>query len=214
MTYGAGLGRITDSDYLKKIHVKYANKKALDKLVKERGFEKGEWHRLWGYYQNANKQHETGLPTYGPWMLTAMWATGAKMERNPYYWKIDTCGNQLPYIDNVDIKIVQNVDAAAVEIISGNIDLARRPVNPQNIPLYMQYADKKGYKVSIQDQHASLGEVFLNITYGDSVRRKILGNKEFRRALSMAINRAEIIDAVYFGIAEEPQAIKLSLIHI
>ena len=208
MTYGAGLGRITDSDYLKKIHVKYANKKALDKLVKERGFEKGEWHRLWGYYQNANKQHETGLPTYGPWMLTAMWATGAKMERNPYYWKIDTCGNQLPYIDNVDIKIVQNVDAAAVEIISGNIDLARRPVNPQNIPLYMQYADKKGYKVSIQDQHASLGEVFLNITYGDSVRRKILGNKEFRRALSMAINRAEIIDAVYFGIAEEPQAIK------
>ena len=76
-----------------------------------------------------------------------MWATGAKMERNPYYWKIDNCGNKLPYIDNVDIKIVQNVDAAAVEIISGNIDLARRPVNPQNIPLYMQYSEKKGYKV-------------------------------------------------------------------
>ena len=206
MTYGSGLGRITDSDYLKKIHAKYADKKELEKLVKERGFEKGEWHRLWGYYQNSNKQHETGLPTYGPWILTAMWATGAKMERNPYYWKIDNCGNQLPYIDNVDIKIVQNVDAAAVEIISGNIDLARRPVNPQNIPLYMQYSEKKGYKVLIQDQHASLGEVFLNITYGDSVRRKILGNKEFRLALSMGINRAEIIDAVYFGIAEEPKA--------
>ena len=54
MTYGSGLGRITDSDYLKKIHAKYADKEELEKLVKERGFEKGEWHRLWGYYQNSN----------------------------------------------------------------------------------------------------------------------------------------------------------------
>src|SRR5690606_28538044 len=118
-----------------------------------------------------------------------------------YYWKVDEWGQQLPYIDNLEITIVQDVNAAAVEIIAGNVDLARRPVSPANLPLYTQYAAENGYKVHIQDQHASLGEVFLNITYDNDIWRQFVGNVEFRRALSMAINRNQIIDAVYFGIA-------------
>lgn len=207
MTYGAGLGNLTDSDYLKQIHVKYANADELAAKIKEQGFEPNEWYRLWGYYTGGNQQHKTGLPTYGPWILTEMSETGAKLERNPYYWKADEWGQQLPYIDTVEVKIVKDVSAAAVEIIAGNVDMARRPVNPANLPLYTQYADEKGYKVIIQDQHASLGEVFLNITYEDPIWQQFVGNVEFRKALSMAINRAQIIDAVYFGIAEIPHTI-------
>jgi peptide/nickel transport system substrate-binding protein len=207
MTYGAGLGNITDSEYLKQIHVNYADAAELAAKVEEQGFEEGEWYRLWGYYLNSNQQHVTGLPTYGPWILTEMSETSATMERNPYYWKVDEWGQQLPYIDTVEIKIVQDVDAAAVEIIAGNVDMARRPVNPANLPLYTQYADEKGYKVYIQDQHASLGEVFLNITYNDAIWREFVGNVEFRKALAMAIDYEQIIDAVYFGIAEVPKTI-------
>lgn len=207
MTYGAGLGNLTDSDYLKQIHVDYANPEELAAKVKEQGFEEGEWYRLWGYYTGGNNQHKTGLPRYSPWILTEMSETSAKLERNPYYWKVDEWGQQLPYIDTVEVKIVKDVSAAAVEIIAGNVDMARRPVNPANLPLYTQYADEKGYKVIIQDQHASLGEVFLNITYEDPIWQQFVGNVEFRKALSMAIDRAQIIDAVYFGIAEEPKTI-------
>lgn len=207
MTYGSGLGNLTDSDYLKQIHIDYANADELAAKVEEQGFEEGEWYRLWGYYLNSNQQYNTGLPTYGPWILTEMSETSAKLERNPYYWKIDEWGQQLPYIDTVEVKIVQDVDAAAVEIIAGNVDLARRPVNPANLPLYAQYADEKGYVVHIQDQHASLGEVFLNITYEDPIWQQFVGNPEFRKALSMAVDRAQIIDAVYFGIAKVPTTI-------
>lgn len=207
MTYGSGLGNLTDSDYLKQIHADYADPDELAAKVSERGFEEGEWYRLWGYYLSTNNQHLTGLPRYSPWILTEMSETSAKLERNPYYWKVDEWGQQLPYIDTVDVKIVQDVSAAAVEIIAGNVDLARRPVNPANLPLYMQYAGEKGYNVHIQDQHASLGEVFLNITYEDPIWQEFVGNVEFRKALSMAIDRAQIIDAVYFGIAKEPHTI-------
>ncbi|MBX3011718.1 MAG: hypothetical protein KF832_09420 [Caldilineaceae bacterium] len=207
MTYGAGLGNITDSDYLKQIHVDYATPEDLAAKVKERGFEDGEWYRMWGYYLSTSQQHNTGLPTYGAWVLTNMTETSAKLERNPYYWKVDEWGQQLPYIDTVEVKIVQDVDAAAVEIIAGNVDLARRPVNPANLPLYAQYADEKGYVVHIQDQHASLGEVFLNITYENPIWQEFMGNPEFRKALSMAVDRTQIIDAVYFGIAHIPTTI-------
>ncbi len=46
------------------------------------------------------------------------------MTRNPYYWKVDTAGNQLPYIDDVDIAIVADVEAATLKIIAGEVDLA------------------------------------------------------------------------------------------
>ncbi len=208
LTYGTS-PFITDSGYLKQFHGAYMDMDTLNPMIVEAGFEEGEWWRLLGSKMNQNRQHETGLPSWAPYVLTSMGPTRATMTRNPYYWKVDTAGNQLPYIDEVDISIVADVEAATVKIIAGEVDLARRPVNPQSIPLYKDN-EGNGYKTRLQAQHASLGEVFINLTSEvDPVWTETLQNLQVRQALSLAINRAHIIDAVYLGLASPPRVIPL-----
>jgi len=88
-TYGNGLAVFTDSDYLKQIHVDYADPDELEAKIADQGYEPGEWYRLWGYYQSIPQMDKTGYPIYGPWVLTNMTDTMATMERNPYYFKVD-----------------------------------------------------------------------------------------------------------------------------
>ncbi|HIC89351.1 MAG TPA: hypothetical protein EYP04_08110, partial [Anaerolineae bacterium] len=118
---------------------------------------------------------------------------------------LDAAGNQLPYIDRVEIPVVADIEAATIKITAGEVDLARRPVNNMNIPLYKQYAKEKGYRVLIQPTHVSLGEVFLNITNQDPAWQEVVPDVRFRKALAMGIDRAKIIDVVYLGLAEMPQ---------
>ena len=203
-TYGSGMHRFTDSGYLKKIHGDFADADELAALLDENGFEAGEWNRLYGLYTNGNRQHETGLPTLSPYVLTQMGETQAVMERNPYYWKVDEWGQQLPYIDRLEISIVPDVNAATLKVIAGEADMVRRGVNPADMALYIQHAEEKGYEVIVLDMHASAGEVYLNMTYDDPVWNEYANNLEFRKALSFAVDRETIIDAVYSGLAELP----------
>ena len=204
-TYGSGPHRFTDSDYLKQIHGDFADADALAGLLDKYGFESGEWNRLYGLYTNSSRQQETGLPTLSPYVLTEMGETLAIMERNPYYWKVDEWGQQLPYIDRLEISIVPDVNAATLKIIAGEADMVRRGVNPADMALYVQNAEEKGYEVVVLDMHASTGEIYLNITYADPAWQEVVGNVEFRKALSYAIDRETIIDAVYSGLASAPE---------
>jgi peptide/nickel transport system substrate-binding protein len=204
-TYGGGPHRFTDSDYLKKIHGDYADPDELAALLEKHGFEAGEWNRLFGVYTSTNRQHETGLPSLGPYVLTEMGETQAVMERNPYYFKVDEWGQQLPYIDRLEISIVPDVNAATLKIIAGEVDMARRGVTAADMPLYLQNADEKGYEVVILDMHASLGEIYLNMTYAEEGWQEVINEVDFRKALSFAVDRESIIDAVYAGLADPPQ---------
>ncbi len=124
---------------------------------------------------------------------------------------MDAAGNQLPYIDDVDIAIVADVEAATLKIIAGEVDLARRPVNAQSIPLYKEN-EGNGYQTRLQAQHASLGEVFINLTSeADPVWAETVQDLRVRQALSLAVDRVRIIDAVYLGLASLPKVIPLNV---
>ena len=210
LTYGTS-PFITDSGFLKQFHGDYTDMDTLNPMITEAGFEEGEWWRLLGSKMNQNRQHETGLPNVAPYLLTSMGPTRATMTRNPYYFKVDEAGNQLPYIDEVEISIVSDVEAATLEIIAGNVDLARRPVNPQSIPLYKEN-EGNGYQTRLQAQHASLGEVFINLTSdADPVWAETMQDLRVRQALSLALDRDHIIDAVYLGLASPPRVIPLNV---
>ena len=204
-TYGGGPHRFTDSDYLKKFHGDFADADELAALLDEHGFEAGEWNRLYGIFNSGNRQHETGLPTLGPYVLTEMGETQAVMERNPYYWKVDEWGQQLPYIDRLQISIVPDVNAATLKIIAGEADMVRRGVNPADMALYVQNAEDKGYEVVVLDMHASTGEIYLNMTYAEEGWQEVINDVEFRKALSYAVDRETLIDAVYSGLAAPPE---------
>jgi peptide/nickel transport system substrate-binding protein len=199
MTYFGFPPRITDSDFLKQWHIKYGKSDEIAAKAKELGFGEKEWYRVYGYYNNYANAIKTGMPGLGPWVPKERTDTATIWERNPYYWKVDDWGQQLPYIDYVENRRAPNSDAGTLVITNGEVDWAHSIINPTDLPVYAQYAKEKGYTLDVQSSHASLDTVFLNLTYDDPVWRKYAGNKEFRTALSMAIDRTHIRDAVYFG---------------
>ena len=84
--------------YLKQWHIKY-NEKAND-LAKTEKFE--TWAQAFLYHVDRSQAAaDPKLPDISPWALTKIDDLGNKyFDRNPYYWAVDTAGNQLPYIDS------------------------------------------------------------------------------------------------------------------
>ncbi|NKF33637.1 ABC transporter substrate-binding protein, partial [Pseudomonas sp. BGM005] len=65
-------------------------------------------------------------PTLDPWVVKEPYVGGATrvvMARNPYFWQVDTSGNQLPYIDEINFGISQDVESLMLNVISGKIDI-------------------------------------------------------------------------------------------
>ena len=79
------------------------------------------------------------LPTIGPWRTvrpinTPTWV----MERNPYYWAVDTAGNQLPYIDRVVLTLAENLEVLNLRAIAGEYDLQERHIDLGKLPVIME----------------------------------------------------------------------------
>lgn len=121
--------------------------------------------------------------------------------RNPYYWKIDTDYQQLPYIDRLEIQVVRNASDILPLVRDGRIDMQDR-----NIPaeaLQPQVRAEGGYGVyKLASTFSNYMAISFNETAKDAVKRQIFRNKDFRIGLSYAINRPAIIRAA--GLDAEP----------
>ena len=120
-------------------------------------------------------------------------------ERNPYYWKVDTAGNQLPYINKV-VSTIVDPEVYQLKTISGEADFAMAGLSLGNYPLYKENEEKEDYRV-VLIPGINGSELILqpNLNDPDLVLRKICQDIRFIRALSVAINRAEINDSLFFG---------------
>ena len=61
-------------------------------------------------------------PVLDPWVIEEPYSGGAtrvSMRRNPYFWQVDTAGNQLPYVDAINFGISQDVESLMLDVISG-----------------------------------------------------------------------------------------------
>lgn len=150
------------------------------------------------------------FPTVFGWYVTA-YEPGVRvvMSRNPYYWKTDTAGNQLPYIDTIVSSEIADPEVQLLKVISGEIDLqARTMPSPRNLPLLIENQERGGYRWLDGWRSGAGGwpAVIVNQTYtgGDTIRT-LLQNKTFRQALSYAINRDVINEAVWFGLGVPQQ---------
>ena len=137
------------------------------------------------------------------------------MERNPYFWQVDTAGNQLPYVDKLQWGVSQDAQAILLEAIAGNIDMqARRISNPANKPVLAENAEKAGYKLYERiSANSNIMAIHLNQTHKDPVMRELIRNKNVRIALSIGMDRDELIDIVWQG-QGEPWQIGPSESHI
>jgi len=195
--------------YMTQFHAAYTKLADLEDMIKEEGFEKGEWHRLfqaksparWAIYQARH----IDLPKLNPWVTSDPTTNAIVMTRNPYYFKVDAEGQQLPYIDHVRSELVQDAQMAVLKIMAGEVDFVSggaQGATVKDLPVLMENQEKGGYRVVTQDMHVTPVDVFVNMTYDDPVWRQVVRDVRFRKALSLGIDRDQIIEAVYNGFAQ------------
>ena len=187
--------------YMKQFHPKYTPMEKLKAMCKEGGYDK--WYQLfWAKSPGwtPSVPQDVGIPTIEAYVLKNKKPGVTVLERNPYYWKVDTEGNQLPYIDQVQATLVSDPEAVNMKAITGEVDFAALHLSLQNYPLYMENAQKGGYRVQLRPT-SRVSEVgfTLNQTHPDPVKCKIFQDVRFRIALSVALNREEINKTIFFG---------------
>ena len=197
--------------YAKQFHAKYTPLKDLEPLIEKAGLQKGEWWNLFNSKVITSLWKDTnpttiGCPALTPWIMVEAKGGVFVYERNPYYFKVDTAGNQLPYIDKIQSILVQDFQMLTMKGLSGEIDYIGERSTMKDLPLLKQNEAKGNYNVAILQMHRTPTTIFLNLTYNDPVWRKVVRDVRFRRALAMAINYKDIIDTFYLGFASIPKA--------
>lgn len=186
--------------YLRQFHLRYAEPAALQNAIKKA--QMGDWirlhHRLDQMYVNDNPD----LPSLLPWVpRTPSRSMRLVFERNPYYHRIDARGVQLPYIDRVILNVV-SPSVIALKAGTGESDLQAGYLKFDNYT-YL----KKGSKNFPFDVHlwetgtGSELALYPNFNHVDPVLRALFRDARFRRALSLSIDREEINEAVFLGLA-------------
>lgn len=171
----------------------------VDALVSEAGF--SDWMQLW---EAKNEEFtDVEMPTLNAWRLTAALGDGSYVtaERNPYYWKVDPEGSQLPYVDSIRCEIVQDIEVELLKVTNGELDMQMRNFGTiRNLPVVADARERGDYRMfTVQAQGPNAMVIGFNQTIDDDRLRSIYANKDFRVGLSYAIDRQRIIDTVYAG---------------
>ena len=182
------------STWLKQWHIDY-NDDAAD-LAKEEGYD--SWQDALTDHNRFFPQSDITKPTMFPFMLTEFTGSFRTKERNPYYVGVDTAGQQLPYIDTA---LIQKVDAETVilKTIAGEADYDTLTLD--QYPLLVQGAEAGNYKVHLYEnwfEGSGLAYMF-NLSSPDPAKKELFDSVEFRRAMSLAIDRDRINDVGWFG---------------
>ncbi len=198
-------GQDMPKHYMKQFHPNYVDEAELAQKIKDAGFD--NWWELWSDRGGAGEKENTENPRVWAWVPKQMPPEVILVDiRNPYYWKVDPDGNQLPYIDRVVHEIVEDASTLNLKAVAGNIDMQFRHILWTNYPLFMDNAEKLGYRVFKWKLARGSGFVLPpNLNHGDPGMRELFQNKDFRIALSLGIDRSEINALVYMGMGTPRQ---------
>ncbi len=132
-----------------------------------------------------------GKVSIGAWVLEE-YVPGEKfvLVRNPYYWKVDQDGNQLPYFDRVEIREVEDRQSVALGNVSGEFDSDGMWVGVQHLQLFLSEKENRQYDIGYSSVAGMA--MYFNYDVEDETVREVLRDANFRRAFSVAINRDDI----------------------
>lgn len=190
--------------YLKPFHAGYADKATLEKLVKAEG--QRDWTSLFLNRARSYQNDNPALPSLDPWVLqTPPPSSRFVFVRNPFFHRVDPEGRQLPYIDEVALSVV-SAGLIPVKAASGDVDLQARGLSFQNFAVLKQGEQRNGFTVRLwKSARGAEIALFPNLNAEDAAWRELMRKTDFRRALSLAVDRAEVSQVIYFGLAEGGQ---------
>ena len=194
-----GFGGFAPAHYLKQFHPKYAGQEAVEAMAKAAGFD--NWVL---FFQERNSSYRNvDLPVVTAWK-TVKPITGDvwEYERNPYSIWMDEAGNQLPYIDRIRLTKGEDLEVINLRAIAGEYDSQERHIDLTKLPVLIENQEKGDYTVHL-DTSSMGGEAYIcvNASYkADPELGKLFANADFRRALSLGINRDAINEVLFLGL--------------
>ncbi len=194
--------------YLKQYHPEAGDPDKVEAMMDVQGAPsaRAAYHRL---KSPRNPDH----PRLWPWVpRTHRTSPPFEYVRNPYYFVVDSEGNQLPYIDRVLVD-QRDEDMLSVTAASGQITMQLRFIRFDDYTLYMENRDHFGYEVyhwfpATRSDFAIYPNTNRRVDPDrpeTKWKRQLLEDRRFRQALSLAINREDIIKAEHSGITEPAQ---------
>jgi peptide/nickel transport system substrate-binding protein len=188
--------------YLKQFHEKYSDKQKLQEMATKAKLK--SWATLHNRLDDMFENTNPALPTLQPWrVMNAAPANRFVFERNPYFHRVDTTGQQLPYVDQIMADIA-SAGLFAAKSNAGEVDFLARGLSMADIPVLKQGEAAKGYRTLLwRNARGSEVALYPNLTTNDPVWRTLNRDVRYRRALSLAIDRYTLNRALLFGLAKE-----------
>jgi len=180
--------------YLTQFHPNYTDMAEIETLMEEQGFD------TWiDFFKQMNSVDNPDKPTIGAWIPQEWPPQTVQVHlRNPYYWKVDTAGNQLPYIGEIRNTRTADAQATLLKVIAGELDFAG--AGSTNLSILSDNKEKGDYRFAYADwMPNAFCNIMFNFNSPDPVKKALYNDVRFRQALSVAINREEIIKLIYKG---------------
>ena len=189
---------IDSKAYYKQFHPNYVDPEELSERISEMGY------ISWMAYVDASRrgsiEESAKAPTLDAHRMVHRTVSTIYYERNPYYFKIDPIGQQLPYIDGVISEEVESKEVITTMAATGQLDFSAFELRTQDIPLLKLGEQAGAIKVHVWRRlHASDIVIQFNFNTQDERLRELYWDVRFRRALSIALNREEMNQLIYFG---------------
>jgi peptide/nickel transport system substrate-binding protein len=195
-----------------------------DKRAQELGFENG-YAAIAAYYGNSDWMDtatpmlnspnkvanlpKAAAPTLESHTVIAESTEGRHFVANPYFHMVDTAGNQLPYINEQDEVYVNEHEVRLLKLVNGEVDYKTQSLSLSDAPILLESQEKGGYAIQLKPKIATPTFSF-NVTSENMEKRKVFGDKRFREAMSVAMNRDELNEVAYFGEGKPQQYVSFS----
>jgi peptide/nickel transport system substrate-binding protein len=153
-------------------------------------------------FEEKASEFNVDLPSMRAWKIT-QYEEGAPLmvaERNPYYYRVDVEGNQLPYIDTIYFHLVEGVEGVNAMGIAGDLSMQARAIDLAQYPVYQENAEEGNYHMLLwPNAQASSLTLWFNQSFADDNYRGLFQDFRFRRAMSHAIDRDTINQVAFLG---------------
>ena len=196
---GQGVAGYAPAHYLKQFLPKYASKEEIDKQIADGKFD--NWVNLFKFKNDWCLNPE--LPVVTAWKtVTPINTPTWTLERNPYSIWVDTEGNQLPYIDKVQLTLAENLEVLNLRAIAGEYDFQSRHIDIAKVPVLIENQQRGNYKLYLDPaDHGSDLALTPNQNYlGDPEIARLLQDVAFRRALALGIDRDQLNETFWLGL--------------
>ncbi len=190
------------SHFMKQYNANYRDADDLAVLVEEAGV------RSWtGLHLRRGRQYRPEnpeMPTLQPWHNTTQPPSERFVfERNPFFHRVDTNGHQFPYVDEVVLSM-GTTSLIPAKAGSGEADIQARYIRFDHYTFLKQAEERNDYTTRLwRTAKGSQVALYPNLNTEDPEWRKLVRDVRFRRALSLAIDRIEIAQVIYFGLVQQ-----------